>query len=313
VIISASRRTDIPAFYANWFINRIRAGYCTVPNPFNKDQISLISLKPSDVEVIVFWTRNSKPLMRHLSEMDRKGYRYYFQFTVMANPRVLDPKNPSIEESIRAFKALSDRIGPKRVIWRYDPIVLSNLTDSTFHREKFTTIAKELKGYTKRAVISIVDIYKSVATRMRRLESSGLRLLSMEGPYLKDLARSLLEIAGSYEMNLVSCAEELDLQPFGVNRGKCVDDELIAEEFGLSVTHKKDPYQRMACGCVISKDIGMYDTCPFNCVYCYATRSRAAVERNRAQHDPKSPSLIGWHEAKSSEKEKDEDSQMRLL
>ena len=313
MIISASRRTDIPAFYANWFINRVYAGYCTVPNPFNKDQISRISLKPSDVEVIVFWTRNSKPLMRHLGELDGQGFCYYFQFTVMANPRVLDPKSPSIEESIRTFKELSDRIGPKRIIWRYDPIVLSNLTDQAFHREKFTTIAEELKGYTKRAVISIVDIYKSIATRMRRLESSGLRLLPTEGPQLSDLARSLFEIAGSCEMSLVSCAEELDLRPSGVIRGKCVDDELIAKEFGLTVTHKKDPYQRAACGCVISKDIGMYDTCPFNCVYCYATRSFAAVERNRARHDPKSPSLSGWHEAKSSRKKKDEDSQMRLL
>jgi DNA repair photolyase len=312
MIISASRRTDIPAFYSNWFINRVRAGYCTVPNPFNKDQISRISLTPSNVEVIVFWTRNSKPLMRHLGELDSQGYRYYFQFTVMANPRVLDPRSPSMKESIRTFKALSDRIGPKRVIWRYDPIVLSNLTAPDFHREKFAILAKDLKGYTKRVVISFVDIYKSIATRMRRLESSGLRLLSPQGPYLTDLARSLLEVAGSYEMNLVSCAEKLDLLPLGVNRGKCVDDELVVREFGFMVTPQKDPHQRAACGCVISQDIGIYDTCPYNCVYCYAMRSFAAVERNRAQHDPTSPSLIGRYEAKSAQKKKDEDSQMRF-
>jgi len=302
MIISASRRTDIPAFYSNWFINRARAGYCTVPNPFNRDQISRISLRPADVEVIVFWTRNSKPLMRHLGELDGQGYRYYFQFTVMANPRVLDPYSPTIKESIRTFKALSDRIGPKRVIWRYDPIVLSNLTDPAFHREKFATIAKELKGHTNRTVISIVDIYKSITARMRRLESSGLRLLSPQGPDLTDIVRSLSEIAGTYEMNLVSCAEEIDPQPLGVNRGKCVDDELIAKEFGLKVAPKKDPHQRAACGCIISKDIGLYDTCPYNCVYCYATRSFAAVERNRARHDPKSPSLIGRYEAKSAQR-----------
>jgi DNA repair photolyase len=297
MIISASRRTDIPAFYADWFINRVRAGYCTSPNPFNKDLISRVSLKPTDVEVIVFWTRNSKPLIKHLPELDDRGFRYYFQFTVMANPRILDPKSPPVEKAIRAFKTLSDCIGPARVIWRYDPIVLSNLTDSAFHREKFANIAAALKGYTKRAVISIVDIYKSIASRMRRLELAGLTLLPPEGNHLPEFVRSLVEIAASHDMNLVSCAEEADLQPYGVKPGKCVDDELIAELFGLTVTHKKDPNQREACGCVISKDIGVYDTCPFNCVYCYATHSLAAVQRNHAQHDPKSPSLVGWHDA----------------
>lgn len=313
MIISASRRTDIPAFYADWFINRVRAGYCTTLNPFNKDQVSCISLKPSDVEVIVFWTRNPKPLMRHLQELDDKDYRYYFQYTVMANPRLLDPKSPHVEDSVRTFKALSDQVGPEKVIWRYDPIVLSNQTNPDFHRAKFKAIATELKGYTKRAVISIVDIYKSITSRMRRLESSGMTLIPAEGQHLPDLARSLVEIAASHDMHLVSCAEELDLRPFGVQAGKCIDDELIAEIFGLTVTHKKDPNQREACGCVLSKDIGMYDTCPFNCVYCYATKNFAAVEHNRAQHDPKSPSLIGWHEAKPTQKSNPKDSQMNLL
>ena len=313
MIISASRRTDIPAFYAEWFMNRVRAGFCTVPNPFNTSQVSRISLIPPDVEVIVFWTRNPKPLFPHLTDLDDYGFRYYFQFTVMANPRLLDPKSPQVEDSIRAFQALSDQVGPSKVIWRYDPIVLSNMTDPAFHLAQFETIASELRGYTKRAVISIVDVYQSITSRMRRLESSGLSLLSPDSQHIPELARSLVDIAGANDMNLVSCAEELDLRPFGVTPGKCIDDDLIAQTFGLAVTHKKDPHQREACGCVLSKDIGMYDTCPFNCIYCYATKNQSNVERNRAQHDPKSPSLVGWHESTTPQGQTKPDSQLELL
>lgn len=279
MIISASRRTDIPAFYADWFMERIRAGHCDVANPYNRNQVSRVSLKPADVDVIVFWTRNPAPLLPHLAELDARGLRYYFQVTLMANPSLLDPGSRPLEESIRTFTALSDRIGPARVIWRYDPIVLSNLTDPAFHRETFAFIATALNGRTQRVVISFVDLYKSILARMRRLESSGLRLMPAEGPHLPGLARSLVEIAGSHGMSLFSCAEKIDLQPFGVKPGKCVDDRLIAELFGLTVPHRKDPHQRAACGCIPSRDIGTYDTCPNHCVYCYATRRASAAAR----------------------------------
>lgn len=313
MIISASRRTDIPAFYAEWFINRVRAGFCTAPNPFNKNQVSRISLRASDVEVIVFWTRNSKPLMRYLEELDDHGFRYYFQYTVMGNPRLLDPNAPSREQAVEAFKCLSDKIGPARVIWRYDPIVLSNITDVSFHRQTFASIAMALKGFTKRSVVSFVDIYQTISTRMRRLESSNLRVVPIENGHLQEISRALVDIAVSNDMSLVSCAEELDLRPYGVQPGKCIDDSLISQVFGLTVTNRKDPNQREACGCVLSKDIGMYDTCPFNCAYCYATRSLENVERNRAQHNPQSPSLVGWHEAQAPKQGGHEDEQLRLL
>lgn len=160
MIISASRRTDIPAFYAAWFMNRVRAGYCTVPNPFNRNQISYISLCPQDVDVIVFWTRNPRPLFTALDELDSQGYRYYLQFTVMDNPRIIDPKSPPVAIAIKTFKALAERVGSDRVIWRYDPIVLSAVTDPAFHLSCYTTIAKQLRGYTTRSVISVMDVYK---------------------------------------------------------------------------------------------------------------------------------------------------------
>jgi hypothetical protein len=162
--------------------------------------------------------------------------------------------------------------------------------------ERFAQIANALKSYTQRSVISFVDMYKTIANRMKHLEVSGLRVEPCEGAQLGELAWGLVAIAKQNGMRLVSCAEELDLRPYGVAPGKCMDDDLIAELFGLPVTRRKDPGQREACGCVLSKDIGMYDTCPCNCVYCYATRSPAHVERNRKRHDPKSPSLVDWLE-----------------
>ncbi len=133
MIISASRRTDIPAFYAQWFINRIRAGHCTVPNPFNRKQVSRISLRPEDVDIIAFSTRNPQPLLPYLKELDQHGYRYYFQYTVMNNPRLIDTMAPSLSSSLDIFKKLSDLIGTERVIWRYDPIIISNIAGIKFH------------------------------------------------------------------------------------------------------------------------------------------------------------------------------------
>ncbi len=291
MIISASRRTDIPAFYAEWFINRIRAGYCTVPNPANPKMISYVSLNPDDVDVIVFWTRNPKPLIKRLAELDMRGFRYYFQYTILANPRIIDPKSPSTKPSVETFRSLADHIGPDRVMWRYDPIVITNQCSSHHHLEKISTIASSLRGYTKRLIISMLDTYKHTERRMRSLEAKGLRVSLLNKERFHCFIKSIVEIAKANGMEIFSCAEENGLDRLGVASGKCIDDRLIEKVFGIQVTHKKDPYQRPACGCVMSKDIGVYDTCPFNCVYCYATKNIGSVKRNRLKHDPKSPSL----------------------
>jgi hypothetical protein len=292
MIISASRRTDIPAFYSEWFMNRIRAGYCTVPNPVNPKRISHVSLNPDDVDVIVFWTRNPKPLIKWLAELDIRGFRYYFQYTILANPRIIDPKSPPTQQSIETLKSLADHVGHDRVIWRYDPIVITNQCPSFYHLEKISYIASTLRGYTKRLIISMFDTYDHTKGRMRGLEEKGLRVSLLEGEQFHSFIKSIVEIAKANGMEVFSCAEENGLDRFGVASGKCIDDRLIEEVFKIMVTHKKDPHQRLACGCVISKDIGMYDTCPFDCVYCYATRNIESVKRNLLKHDPQSPSLI---------------------
>lgn len=302
MIISASRRTDIPAFYARWFIHRIRAGYCEVSNPFNRQQVSRISLLPEDVDVIVFWTRNPRPLFPYLGELDARGYRYYFQYTLLGYPAEIDAHNPPLQASLKTFRQLARRVGPQRIIWRYDPIVLSEITPPGYHRAAYARLAQLLAGYTGRSVISLMDDYLKIRGRVQEMAHSGARLLPVTKDntgdesdlpgWLGELLRHLSGIARSHQMEIVCCAEEMDLAPFGIHPGKCVDDDYIRRVFGLEVSHTKDPGQRTACGCVVSKDIGMYDSCLFGCRYCYATTSFSRARANYLRHDPDAPSLL---------------------
>ncbi|MDH7602876.1 MAG: DUF1848 domain-containing protein [Armatimonadota bacterium] len=294
MIVSASRRTDIPAFYADWFMNRVQVGYCCVPNPFNPSQVMRVSLKPQDVDVIVFWTRNPLPLVNRLAELDALGYRYYFLFTLTGYPRILEPRAPSPEEAIHAFHVLAQAVGAERVIWRYDPIIVSSLTPFEYHTTNFERLCAALEGSTRRVIISLMDDYKSVAVRLNRLRAQGFSYTAHPETErgFSEMIRSMVTSARNHGIEPVSCAEEVDLTALGVNLGKCIDDELIGRLFGIEVTHQKDPGQRDTCRCVISKDIGVYDTCQHGCVYCYATSSGAKA----FEHDPSSPSLIGHYE-----------------
>ncbi|MGQ9500472.1 MAG: DUF1848 domain-containing protein [Anaerolineae bacterium] len=294
MIISASRRTDIPALYAEWFINRIHAGYCRAPNPFNPHQISTVSLRPEDVDAIVFWTRHPRPLLPYLAELDHLGYRYYFHYTVLGYPREIDPGSPPLEVALPTFRKLSRQIGAARVIWRYDPIIFSPLCDVNFHRHNFAHIAGALQGYTARCVISRCTGYHKTTRRLHALDARGVSITIPDASdiHFLELVAHLAHIAYDHGMELVSCAEEADLRLYGVHPGKCVDDALIHKIFGIRVTSQKDPGQRTACGCVVSKDIGMYDTCTMGCLYCYATSSVTRARLNRMRHDPHAPSLL---------------------
>jgi hypothetical protein len=294
MIISASRRTDIPAFYADWFIRRIRAGYCLVTNPFNSQQVQRVSLLPDDVDCIVFWTRNPRPLFHHLAELDALGFRYYFQYTLMNNPSSFDSYSPRPPGSVATFHQLASLLGAQRVIWRYDPIVLSQATPVAWHLDTYARLAGELAGATRRSVISIMDPYPKIQKRMEALAAEGARLhsLNQSEPQYGDLMSGLAAAATANGMEITSCAEEQQVQRFGITPGKCIDDRLITTVFGIEVGHAKDPSQRKACGCVVSKDIGTYDTCLFGCSYCYATSSFARAQRRHANHDPDSASLV---------------------
>jgi len=294
-IVSASRRTDIAAFYSEWLINRVRAGYCEVPNPVNPKRVCRVSLKPDDVAAIVFWTRNPKPLMRYLDELDSRGLRYYFQYTVLNNPREIDPRVPGVAAALSTFKKLAERIGPGRVIWRYDPIFFTTVTQSSFHVDSYSSIADALRGFTHRSVTSIVDIYNKIKTRVEALSRQGIVPIECNEATLGRTMVEMVNAAKRNNLEITSCAEQIDLSRYGVKPGKCVDNDLILKVFNINVNHKKDPAQRIACGCVVSRDIGMYDSCLFNCAYCYATSSMAGALVRFKSHEQTGPSLIPYN------------------
>lgn len=313
MIISASRRTDIPAFYSEWFMNRIRAGYCTAVNPFNRKQISYVSLKPEDVDVIVFWTKNPEPLMPFLKELDKRGYKYYFQYTLNGYPSMIEPNLPNLDKSLQTFKKLSEQIGAARVIWRYDPILISNTTGINYHKTQIDAIARELEGSTDRLVISVVDEYRKAAYNFRRLESSGVKILRTTSENdVHELMNFIVAISRLRKMEVFSCAEVLNLKDFGIRPGKCIDDAYIRKVFGIKVTAEKDKSQRSECGCVRSKDIGAYDTCFHGCQYCYAG-TLSAAQKNRQNHFPDSPSMIGRYDKESPATKDNGDDQPTLF
>lgn len=272
MIISASRRTDIPAFYSDWFMNRVKAGYVEIVNPFNPTRRKKVDLSPGSVDCVVFWTRNAVPLLKYLDELDSMGYKYIFLYTITGYPHELEENLPSLKIAIDTFKKLSDKIGPQRVVWRYDPIILSSLTDEKYHYDNFDKISGELSGYTKRVIISFVDLYKKVQSRLNKLANEkDVSFFDMDPKACNRMASSLKKTSENCGMEIQSCAEEIDLSLSQVMPGACIDSGYINEIFKLEISCKKDPGQRKKCLCSQSVDIGAYNTCGYRCMYCYAS------------------------------------------
>lgn len=290
MIISASRRTDIPAFYSEWFIKRIRDGYLLNKNPFNANQIKRIPLTPYQVDAIVFWTRNPKPLMKYLNELDEKGFNYYFQYTITGYPRELEKHTPHPLKAIETFIELSNKIGKEKVIWRYDPIIFTQYTDFDEHIRLFDKISKALENKTDKVVISFADPYKKISKKLEALEYQDILETKSK---LYELVKIMSEIASSRNMIVESCSEEINLDSCNIQHGKCIDDNLIENLFNINLNINKDKNQRKECGCVQSVDIGGYNTCSHGCTYCYATYSDNVVEKNKSLHNPNSPLLVG--------------------
>jgi hypothetical protein len=295
MIISASRRTDIPALYSQWFMNRARAGWCLVPNPFNSKQVSYISLKPEDADAVIFWSKNPAPMLQCLDELDAIGMRYCFQFTLNDYPSLLEPNMPALRDRIDTFLQLGRRLGPLRVIWRYDPIIISNITTFEFHCERFAALAEELREATQRVIVSVVDFYRKTDRRLSTLEKEGFTFQreAALSPLVADLIGSLADIARRQGMEVFSCAEPRDFSDFGAPPGRCIDDVLLKRIWPILGRFTKDPSQRKECLCVASKDIGMNDTCIHGCPYCYSTNSYELAKRRYKEHDPSSPAIWG--------------------
>ncbi|KLU61303.1 hypothetical protein CEB3_c22430 [Peptococcaceae bacterium CEB3] len=292
MIISASRRTDLPAFFSPWFMGRLRAGYCTVTNPFNSKQVSRVSLLPEDVDVIVFWTRDSRPLLPHLPEIERRGFRYYFQFTITGYEHVFEPLAPAPEVAIASFHKLARIVGPEKVIWRYDPIVLSNVTDAAYHLRNFARLTEQLAPATERVVLSMVDDYRQTLSRFKELARRGIEVRTrVPAEELGTLLGQLAKIAGEAGLEVTSCGEGSAWLAYGVRPGACIDGEYIRRVFGVNLSLSKDKGQRPGCACVRSKDIGAYGTCRHGCLYCYAG-SLADGWRNLARHRREAHGLL---------------------
>lgn len=284
MILSVSRRTDIPAFYSRWFINRIKEGYVYVRNPMNAHQVSKVKITPDVVDCIVFWTKNAAPLLPYLEELS--GYDYYFQFTVNSYEKEIEPNVPPLENRIETFKALSEKLGSERVIWRYDPILFTLKYSPEKHLEMFSHIAEQLKGYTEKEVFSLVDIYPS--KNAGNLTKLGAYTLPPDR--LDEFCGELAGIAHANNFKIATCAEKIDLIKHGIEHNSCIDKELIERITESELDVKKDG-QRPDCQCVKCDDIGSYDTCPHSCVYCYANFRPNVVSEKMKNYDPASPLL----------------------
>ena len=287
MILSASRRTDIPNYYSEWFINRIREGFLYVRNPMNAHQVSKINLSPDVIDCIVFWTKNPINMLEKLEEL--KPYMYYFQFTLTGYGRDVEPNLPHKREVlIPTFQRLSEQIGKERVIWRYDPIFLSDRYTVEYHIKAFEEIAASLAGYTDKVVISFIDFYKKTMRNTRTLA-----IQQMTAQKTRTLAEKMAEIALRYLLDIETCAEKINLQEFGISKGHCIDKRLIEKLLGCELSGQKDKYQRESCGCLESVEVGTYNTCFNGCKYCYANFHETKVKENARQYDKSSPLLCG--------------------
>ena len=286
MILSVSRRTDIPAFYWEWFLNRVKAGFVDVRNPMNIHQVSRIDIRPNVVDCIVFWTKNAGNIIPHLDQL--KDYKYYFQYTINPYNKLIEENVPLKKDIIENFKSLSEIIGPNRVIWRYDPILLTGNINIEYHLRYFEELAKRLQGYTQRCVISFVDLYKKTVSNTR-----DLMMREPTDNEMHILAQKLSIIAKNYKMEVLSCSENIDLDAEGVKHGCCIDRSLIEKIVGYKIDVKKDKNQRKECGCVESVDLGAYNTCLHACKYCYANFNNAKVHTLSQMHNPLSTLLVG--------------------
>ena len=285
MIISASRRTDIPAFYSEWFLNRLGKEVVVV-NPFNSKQANAIPLNKESVDCIVFWTKNARPLLDRIDEL--AGYNYYFQFTVNGYGKTIEPGVPELSDVIGTFQELSEKIGKEKVIWRYDPIFIDDGHDVGWHISNFKKIADELSDYTEKCVFSFIDMY---AKTRRNTSRYGIREPTKEE--MESIACQLSRVASEHKIGLCTCCEAIDLDRYGIKHNRCIDGELIRRLFNIMVDDVRDA-QRENCGCLKCHDIGVYNTCLHKCRYCYATFNPDMADVNSEKNHLDSPLMIGY-------------------
>lgn len=286
MIVSASRRTDIPAFYFDWFCRRIQEGYADVVNPFNRNQVSRISLLPESVDCIVFWTKDPAPMLERLAVLD--AYRYYVQISITPYGKDVETNLRSKADIIKTVQDLSLRLGRERVVWRYDPILLNDCYTIDKHLAWFEQTLAALAPYAERCVISFIDLYAKT-----RKNTHGLNLYELSGDEMHELAAGMSHIAKGSGVTLQTCSEVIGLEEYGIGHGACIDGKLIERITGKPVKAGKAKSQRPLCNCVESFDIGQYDTCIHGCRYCYANASTEKARQGFDGHNPLATVIAG--------------------
>jgi hypothetical protein len=271
MIISVSRRSDILSFYGEWFEKSLNKGFVEVSNPFNPKQKRVVSLKREDVDGFVFWTRNALPSLHLLEEIENRRYPYYVMITFTNYPKVIENNVPDFDLALKNFELLSKLLTPERVVWRYDPIFISNLTDIEFHKKNFLNIATVLSPFTKRVIVSLFDRYNCVLKRLQKVDEIKER--EIERDSILSLLDYFCEVSKKHSFEIQSCCEEIFFKESKIKSGSCIDIHLFNKLFSLNLQYRKDKYQRKKCLCHQSVDIGKYNTCKGKCIYCYAVKS----------------------------------------
>ena len=284
MIINTGCRTDIPAFYSKWLINRIREGYVLVRNPYYPNQVTKYNLSPEVVDCLAFCTKNPEPMLKYLDELDK--YRQYWFVTITPYGKDIEPNVPNKQVVIENFKKLSKHIGANSIGWRYDPIFIGNGFDVKKHIDCFETMAKELKNYTHNCTISFLDLYEKV-----KHNAPDIKPPTKEEQI--EIAKSFYKIGKENNMTINACCEKDFLSEYGLKCNGCMSQEIIEEAIKEILNPPKRKNIRQDCNCLMGNDIGAYNTCGHLCKYCYANVNKKLVIENMKKHDENSPFLIG--------------------
>lgn len=284
-IITASRRTDLPAFYSRWLLRRLKDGFCHVLNPYN-GRVQRVGLLPEDVLALALFTRDPSPLLPELPALLAEGYKVYAHVTIACYPRDLEPFTPDQGRAVASFRCLAEVLGPDLTVWRYDPIILGDHLTSGWHRARFTQLARALKGSTSCCYVSFAAPYRKTLRRLERVAgTTGQKTYWPGTDEQHALAGELLEIATPNDITLHACACQ-ELLGAGLARGRCVDAAMVTALRSGHVPPLKSAPTRTGCGCCAATDIGAFDTCVHGCEYCYATASQAVGQARLREHDP---------------------------
>jgi len=285
MILNTGNRTDIPAFYSEWFYNRIQAGFVLVRNPYYSQQVIQYRLTPAVVDCLAFCTKNPSPMLGRLSEIS--AFKQFWFVTITPYGRDIEPHVPDQAQVIEAFKRLSEAVGIEAVSWRYDPIFISEKYSLDFHRDSFERMTSSLKGYTDHCVISFIDLYQKTRRNFKGIQA-------VTTAERTEIGQAFATIASQNGMILRTCCEGVDLATYGVDCTGCMTQAVLERAIGTSLKVPKNRHiSREGCDCLLGSDIGVYNSCGHACRYCYANHDDQTVRHNMANHDPQSPFLIG--------------------